>query len=374
MPGGGAHRIGRWGTRGVGPTLIAVGGIHGNEPAGVLAIERVLARLASASAPPTGRFVGLRGNPEALAAGCRFLEEDLNRAFVPRALLGSDPDREPRECEIARALAAEIERVVRDAGGPVYAVDLHTTSSRSTPFVLFSDRLRNRDFAHRFELPMILGLEEIIEGALLDFVDALGVVAVGIEGGQHDDPASVDNLESALWAALDAAGVVEGGLVVDLESRLAALSALAAGSPRVFEVRYRHAIEYPASFRMVEGFSNLDPIRKGQRVAFEAGVPIFAPEGGRLLLPRYQALGTDGFFIAHPVSPRWLRLSATLRRLRVDRLLPRLPGVRTDPDRPRGLVVDTRVARVYPLQILHLLGYRRLRLRGHEITAGPRDG
>ncbi len=367
------HRVGSWGAEGLGPTLIAVGGIHGNEPAGAAAIERVLSSLASGSAHALGRFVGLVGNPVALAIGTRFLDVDLNRAFTAKVLEGSGAGEEPYEHATARTLCTEIRRIVDGTDGPVFVIDLHTTSSRSTPFVLFSDRLRNRAFAAPFRLPMILGLEEVIEGALLDYLDLLGVLAVGVEGGRHDDPDSVDNLEAVLWVALVSAGVVAPTSVDDLSARMGALSRLGRGSPRVLEVRYRHAIRQLSSFQMIAGFSNLDRIRQGQPIANEAGVRINAPESGRLLLPRYQALGSDGFFIARPVSPIWLRLSAMLRRLKFDRLLPLLPGVSRDPDRPRTLVVDTRVASLYPLQVLHLLGYRRLRWTGRELVAGPRD-
>jgi hypothetical protein len=44
-------------------------------------------------------------------------------------------------------------------------------------------------------------------------------------------------------------------------------------------------------------------------------------------MPLYQALGDDGYFLVHPVWQFWLEVSARMRRLRVDRLLPLLPRV-----------------------------------------------
>ena len=52
-----------------GPTLIVVGGLHGNEPAGVGALQRVFARLRADDCLPRGRLVGLSGNRAALAVG-----------------------------------------------------------------------------------------------------------------------------------------------------------------------------------------------------------------------------------------------------------------------------------------------------------------
>ena len=61
--------------------LVAVGGIHGNEPAGALALVRVMEQLESHSRLRCGDCVALAGNLPALAARRRFIDEDLNRSF-----------------------------------------------------------------------------------------------------------------------------------------------------------------------------------------------------------------------------------------------------------------------------------------------------
>ncbi|MFN9706664.1 MAG: succinylglutamate desuccinylase/aspartoacylase family protein, partial [Planctomycetota bacterium] len=59
--------------RGVpGPTLLVLAGVHGNEPAGVAAAQRVLAELARRDAPIRGRLVAFAGNLGALALGRRY--------------------------------------------------------------------------------------------------------------------------------------------------------------------------------------------------------------------------------------------------------------------------------------------------------------
>ena len=86
-----------------------------------------------------------------------------------------------------------------------------------------------------------------------------------------------------------------------------------------------------------------------------------ALETGMVLLPLYQALGDDGFFLGRQVKRFWLRLSALLRRLRLGDYVHLLPGVRREPGDDRVLVVNTRIARIVPLQIFHLLGFRKRR-------------
>ncbi|HSM14698.1 MAG TPA: succinylglutamate desuccinylase/aspartoacylase family protein, partial [Thermoanaerobaculia bacterium] len=69
-----------------GPTVVAIGAMHGNEPAGAAAIRAVLERLRAERLPLAGRFVGLVGNRRALAVGSRFLDRDLNRRWSEAAL------------------------------------------------------------------------------------------------------------------------------------------------------------------------------------------------------------------------------------------------------------------------------------------------
>ena len=103
-----------------------------------------------------------------------------------------------------------------------------------------------------------------------------------------------------------------------------------------------------------------------------------APDDGLLLMPRYQTQGDDGYFMIRPVGRPWLRISALLRRLRLESLLPLLPGVRSDPDRPRTLRVNRKVARLFAVQIFHLFGYRHCRPEGEILlfsrrVEGPAD-
>jgi len=113
-------------------------------------------------------------------------------------------------------------------------------------------------------------------------------------------------------------------------------------------------------------------VRKGQLLARDYHGLVLAPHDARILLPLYQGQGEDGFFLARPVHPFWLRVSAVLRKLRAHVLVRYLPGVRTDPTDSEVLIVDTRVARVYPLEIFHLLGFRKVRHVGASLVVSRR--
>jgi len=358
-----------------GPTLLVVGGIHGNEPAGIAAARRVLERIEAERPRLRGQFVALAGNLAALERGSRFVDEDLNRRWHPRqvgALRGMVPasldaveDREQAE------LLKAIDQCLENATGEGFFLDLHTCSASGCPFVTVGDTLRNRAFASNVPLPLILGLEEQVDGALLEYLNNLGLVTLGVEGGRHDSPSSVNHLEAVLWIALVAAGLVPEDLP-GLDEHRALLARAAAGTPRVVEVRYRYGVREGDGFRMEPGFRNFHAVQKGDMIARDDCGEIRAPSNGRILLPLYQGQGDDGFFLARDVKPLWLKTSKTLRRLRLGNLVRYLPGVRPHHEWHGTLVVDTRVARYFPLDLLHLLGYRKLRREGSFLLVNRR--
>jgi hypothetical protein len=76
-------------------------------------------------------------------------------------------------------------------------------------------------------------------------------------------------------------------------------------------------------------------------------------------MPRYQKQGRDGFFMGRAVAPRKLALAALLRRARLERVIGWLPGVKLVDASGDQLEVDSRIARFFSTELLHLLGYRR---------------
>ncbi len=352
-----------------GPTLIVVAGIHGNEHAGVVAAERVSSELREEDV--RGELVVLRGNVGALQLGRRYQAKDLNRVWTDERVVAlrrtPEADRDPEDREQLELLRA-IEDAMARARGDVYLVDLHTTSARGIPFALFGDALRQWRFGLSFPLPVILGLEEQLDGVLSAFFAARGCVAIAIEGGQHDDPESIANLEACLRIALVASSVLDRARAPLYAAALTRLESRRGGLPNVMEVTRRHAITEADEFRMAPGFANLDRARRGRVLARDRRGEIRAEEDGMVILPLYQGLGSDGFFWGRAVSRARLELAERVRRLRLDLLLPLLPGVRRDPTRPERLRADKRIARLYPLDVFHIFGYRRIREDGRELV------
>jgi hypothetical protein len=355
------------GPEGPGPTLIIVSGLHGNEPAGVLASVRVLDALGPRVSELRGRIHFLVGNREAVARGVRYLHRDLNRAWTRdqvQSLTAVDSVGEDRE---QFELLAELTRILDASRGPMYALDLHTTSGPDGVFTTVGDTLENRALARSLPVPLVLGLEELVDGTLHDYLESRGLVTLAFESGQHQEPAAAERAEAAIWILLAVTGLLPEALLPELSRARAQLEDVGRSLPRVVELRYRHPISEDDWFRMRPGFRSFQRIRRGQELADDRTGPVRAPESGRLLMPLYQALGEDGFFSVREVRVFWLGVSRVLRALEADRIVHLLPGIRKHPVRPGVLVVNRRVARWYALQLMHLLGFRRYREEGETL-------
>lgn len=350
-----------------GPTIILLGALHGNEPAGVIAIQRVLRALQGREL--AGNVVGLVGNRAALARGVRYVFDDLNRFWTESRLERiriADAELDAEEAEVAE-LSDTLDRILEKARGDVYLLDIHSTSGPSPTFVVLEDRLRNRAFALAQPVPIVLGLEEELEGTFAHWISSRGVCTAGFECGSHADPESPARAEAAIWIAMERAGILTGDRP-EVGEAVERLDRDHAHLPHVVELRYRHSISASDQFKMHPGFRSFQKVRKGQPLASDRHGEVTAPMDGYLLMPLYQAQGQDGFFLVRRVRSTWLKVSAVMRHLRLERWLHWLPGVRPHPTDRRRFLVDTRVARWAALEIFHLLGFRREGPVGRVLT------
>src|SRR5690606_3470733 len=135
------------------------------------------------------------------------------------------------------------------------------------PFCCMADVLRNRPIALGLPLPIVLGLEEVIDGSMLGYLCDRGHVGIAFEGGRHDDADTIDHLESIIWLSLVTAGVLDRSQIPDLEDHRARLRAVTARLPRILEIRHRHVVAADDAFEMEPGFSNFGSVRRGELLA-----------------------------------------------------------------------------------------------------------
>lgn len=307
--------------RSEGPLLLCIGGVHGNEPAGVRALEAMIGKIRARRDAIAGDFVAVAGNVSALAAGRRFMAYDLNRAWIPlrvEALKGGGgPESDdgsvhsiasrrartpmPEDLEVLRVLEL-LDRIAARRRGPVYVLDLHTTSGEGGTFTSAEDSPRHRRFAREVPFPFVLGLNGHLEGTLLGYLDTLGYTTMLCECGQHREPRAALRAVAAVWIAVRAAGLLGDGDVPEAGRAGEMLRNTCAHLPRVLETVYRHPFDERDSYVTRPGFRNFQRVREGEAIGDDRHGEVVAPRSGRLLMPLYQRLGEDGFFVVREVG------------------------------------------------------------------------
>ncbi|MFC6732907.1 MULTISPECIES: succinylglutamate desuccinylase/aspartoacylase family protein [unclassified Haladaptatus] len=170
------------------PAIAVVAAIHGDEPCGVRAVERLLEER-----PQVRRPVKLIvANEEALAEGVRFLDEDLNRTFP------GDPDGDTHESRLAAELIEELDSCLTLA--------LHSTKSHAEPFAIFDDMTEYvRDIMPRLPIAAVVETGDYVEGRLFTSIDTIEVEC-GLQGTRD----AAENADRLTRAFLTATGVLPG--------------------------------------------------------------------------------------------------------------------------------------------------------------------
>ncbi len=275
-----------------GPNHIFIAGIHGNEPSGVLAMQRILAQLEEIRPNFHGSLLSVSGNRQALERGERYVDIDLNRIWH-------------RDANPAQPLAEESEKTAllevivpyMSSDKPTFFFDLHSTSSESIPFIVLCDSPGNREITEGMPVPIILGLEKYMEGTLFNYLTKEGFTSVIFEGGQHLAPSSVDFHESFVWLMLERTGALNNENIPNYNTHRERLTEVSGANILKFESVFRHALIDRDGFKMEPGFVNFEAIDEGQLLAYNSFGPIYAKNRGRIFMPLYQKQGDDGFFI-----------------------------------------------------------------------------
>ncbi len=355
------------------PTVIAIGGMHGNERAGVNALLKVFRTIKNENISFKGNFYGISGNINAISQNIRFQNVDLNRIWTKEQVLKLHLE---DDLEIEFREQKEIYHFIRDIltkeKGPFYFLDLHTTSADTQPFITISDSLNNRKFSSNFSIPTILGIEEYLDGPLLTYINEFGHVALGFEAGQHNKEVSVDNCVSFLWLALVAAKCIRKKDVKKYKFYEHSLS-MFNETQDFYKIDYKYTIKPFEEFKMVEGFKNFQEIDADEVLAFSNGKELISNCNGKIFMPLYQQKGDDGYFIISKISKFWLNASRLLRKMHFHHILKLLPGVSYTKRKPHTLIVNPKTAKFLATEIFHLFGYRKKIVKKDKLYFIKRD-
>jgi hypothetical protein len=155
-------------TLGEGSAEIAVvGGIHGDEPCGVNAVETLLEERPAVDRP----VKCIVANEAAIERDVRYVEEDLNRAFP------GDPDGSTHERRLAHHISLEV--------ADCQVLSLHSTQSYGGTFALVN-RVGEyeRRICPRFSVDTVVETCDFTGGRMFEVVDRLVEVECGFQGSE----------------------------------------------------------------------------------------------------------------------------------------------------------------------------------------------
>ncbi|MEL6863423.1 MAG: succinylglutamate desuccinylase/aspartoacylase family protein [Bacteroidota bacterium] len=300
--------IGRYTGKQTGPLLICFGGMHGNERAGIRALEIMFDML---EVEPInnphftfkGRLLGLRGNLRALALGKRYIVKDLNRQWTDENVhrVKTAPewmlDEEDQELkELVTLIEAEVAEFPTNK---VVFLDFHTTTAFGGIFSIPTDDPESLRIAVELHAPVITGLLNGIKGTTLHYFHknrfAAETVAVCFESGQHNETLSINRAIAALTNCMRTIGCVRAEHVENRHDSI--LMEYSKGLPQIAELITIHSILPGDQFEMLPNYKNFQKVKKGQALARDRKGIIEAKEDGLILMPLYQKQGQDGFFL-----------------------------------------------------------------------------
>lgn len=291
-----------------GPVLILMAGLHGNESAGITATLQLLDLLcqqkdAIADFTFSGNCYGIAGNIAALKRGIRFVDEDLNRLWTPEHVhMIRQMDLAQRNTE-EKALLSILDIfdqiIANHPDQPIVIIDLHTTTADGGIFCIATDDPESIRIASSLHAPVVLGMLEGLQGTTMHYFrrDVLNrdIVTFAFEAGQHDDPLSEIRHVAAILNCLRELEMIIPEQVPFHHDRI--LIEYANGLPRLTSLISIHRVSPEDDFQLLPGFVNFQPLQKGQLIGTSGGAVLRAPEDCYMLMPRYQKLGNDGYFL-----------------------------------------------------------------------------
>lgn len=291
--------IGQYSSGKNGPLLFVTGGIHGNEPSGVKALQTVFKELEKTEPEIEGTIVGVAGNKKALNKNKRYIDEDLNRTWTEENIKAGG--RDTHETKEMFEIIDILNKFSEEKFTKRYFLDCHTTSSPSLPYVSVQEVNDNDQWAHKFPTYIIRGFSDIITGDIDHYLSRIGMTGFVFEAGQHTDKTSQENHEGVIWLALKEACNLDLKKISTYPECVNRFAEKNAPPQKTFEIIHRHGLEDSDIFEMEPGYENFQKIEKGELLAKQNGNEVKSEWDAHIFMPLYQSQGNDGFFVVKEV-------------------------------------------------------------------------
>lgn len=270
-----------------GPSLLVFGSIHGNEPCGTIAIERLIDKFKKKDIVlqcGTVTFIP-ECNHQAFSENKRFIDVNLNRIFKTH-------DRSTfLEEEYANFLVPFIDQAD-------YFIDIHSTSAGGDPFIF--DDIGSSETQ---ELALSLGLPYILQGwpdlykedkghmDTLLYAASRNVSGVLVECGQHNDPKSIDIAKQSILKTLQFLRMVtdEDRCSKSTQSKLL----------HVYQVIYKKDDD----FRWPRPLKPYQHVQAGEILAATSDGDVVVKYDSVIVMPNADAqIGEESFYLARELT------------------------------------------------------------------------
>ena len=252
-----------------GPTLAIFAGVHGNEKAGVYALQQLSTELKIIR----GKVLLVFANPPAIEAKVRMVNKNLNRCFL-KDNKGDKPE-DIRARELMRVL-----------DGCDALLDLHMFyDDNGLPFAICEDN--SLEIAKLFEIDIIsTNWNEVEAGATDGYMYQQGKVGVCVECGPISKAEEYTAFaRKTVYQFLSYYKVVDP--VVSYSSK----------SKRIIRAE-KTVYKSSKDFKLRKGLSNFDALHEGRILATDGSKKLTAQSGECIIFPHYNArIGEEAYVI-----------------------------------------------------------------------------
>jgi len=247
-----------------GTTVAIVAGIHGNETGGVKAIETAVSSFAITH----GTVHYVLGNPRALEIGKRFIDINLNRAFLRGNALKKLP---AQAYEGKRALELMPLFDTCDA-----LLDLHSVSNeQATPFIICEKEF----FGYAKKFPFAIrssGWGALEPGSTDDYMGTSGKIGICLECGFHHDPKVEERAIDGIRRFLTLMGNVASEPIEDNKDQK--------------EINATTVYVTKKDFKLARPFSDFEAVKAGELVGWDNTAEYRTPHDCIIIFARNMSL------------------------------------------------------------------------------------
>lgn len=275
-----------------GPSIVIIGGTHGNERTGIAIVKQLQEDILSGTRTVfAGTLTLILANQMAIAQNVRAVDgRDLNRRFSPEALANDDGSYEFRR---ATTIAEHIR-------GADVVIDIHAMNIPSIPFAASKNDQAHQEIFRWFRPKNVLIDPQYIFGggvpvATEEYADSVGKIGLCFEAGWVGDVSILPSITESVIQYLTSIEIFSGEKAIP--------PVFDGAMFEIFEAVNRD--ERPFSFAAQRGASSFDSIRIGDIIGYRDQEAVLASCDGIIVfpvLPEHQSVGKPVCYLAKSID------------------------------------------------------------------------